>query len=113
MPARTERMPRTSTFTLAISIWASRGSNAVMYVPFLDGTPRMGHPGHRTGTALGEHWPLVRDAVEGEGSFVGLGGARCFDPQSAPGRSRTCDRRIRSPMLYPAELRAPGRDATC
>src|SRR2546426_7262819 len=26
----------------------------------------------------------------------------------APGRSRTCDPRIRSPMLYPTELRAPG-----
>ena len=26
---------------------------------------------------------------------------------SAPGRIRTCDRRIRSPMLYPAELRRP------
>jgi hypothetical protein len=25
---------------------------------------------------------------------------------SAPCRIRTCDRRIRSPMLYPAELRA-------
>ena len=25
----------------------------------------------------------------------------------APGRTRTCDLRIRSPLLYPAELRAP------
>jgi hypothetical protein len=31
----------------------------------------------------------------------------------APGRIRTCDQRIRSPTLYPAELRAPdhGEDA--
>ena len=28
--------------------------------------------------------------------------------QGAPGRIRTCDRRIRSPLLYPAELRARG-----
>ena len=28
--------------------------------------------------------------------------------EGAPGRIRTCDRRIRSPVLYPAELRAPG-----
>jgi hypothetical protein len=28
---------------------------------------------------------------------------------SAPGRTRTCDIRIRSPMLYPAELRGLGR----
>jgi len=28
----------------------------------------------------------------------------------APGRIRTCDQRIRSPTLYPAELRARGRD---
>jgi hypothetical protein len=26
---------------------------------------------------------------------------------NAPGRTRTCDLRIRSPLLYPAELRAP------
>ena len=26
---------------------------------------------------------------------------------NAPGRIRTCDRRIRNPVLYPAELRAP------
>jgi hypothetical protein len=28
----------------------------------------------------------------------------------APGRIRTCDQRIRSPTLYPAELRARGRE---
>ena len=27
--------------------------------------------------------------------------------RNAPGRTRTCDLRIRSPLLYPAELRAP------
>ena len=26
---------------------------------------------------------------------------------NAPGRARTCDLRIRSPLLYPTELRAP------
>jgi hypothetical protein len=26
---------------------------------------------------------------------------------SAPGRTRTCDLRIRSPLLYPAELQGP------
>ena len=29
--------------------------------------------------------------------------------ESTPGRIRTCDLRIRSPLLYPAELRAPKR----
>ena len=31
----------------------------------------------------------------------------------APGRIRTCDLRIRSPMLYPAELRALGALGLC
>src|SRR5262249_220279 len=37
------------------------------------------------------------------------GGSRCVNARresGAPGRSRTCDPRIRSPMLYPTELRA-------
>src|SRR5260221_6397731 len=29
------------------------------------------------------------------------------DSASAPGRTRTCNRRLRRPLLYPAELRAP------
>ncbi len=33
----------------------------------------------------------------------------CAHPASAPGTIRTCDRRIRSPLLCPAELRGPGR----
>ena len=32
-------------------------------------------------------------------------------PIGAPGRARTCDLRIRSPTLYPTELRAPLRAA--
>src|SRR6266550_719622 len=31
---------------------------------------------------------------------------RNYDEVGAPGRSRTCDPRIRSPMLYPTELQA-------
>src|SRR5690554_187013 len=34
--------------------------------------------------------------------------ARKTDFNSTPGRIRTCDRRLRRPMLYPAELRARG-----
>ena len=30
------------------------------------------------------------------------------DVRGTPGRTRTCDRRIRNPMLYPAELPGPG-----
>ena len=35
-----------------------------------------------------------------------------LDEYGDPGRIRTCDLRIRSPLLYPAELRAPqiGKD---
>ena len=33
-------------------------------------------------------------------------------PPGAPGRTRTCNRRLRRPVLYPVELRAPGRDDT-
>ena len=46
-------------------------------------------------------------------SLRGLGvnlGSRCTEPDCRPGapaRIRTWDRRIRSPVLYPAELRAP------
>ena len=30
-----------------------------------------------------------------------------WDERGRPGRSRTCNPRIRNPMLYPLELRAP------
>ena len=33
-------------------------------------------------------------------------------PPGAPGRTRTCNRRLRRPVLYPVELRAPGRNDT-
>ncbi len=33
--------------------------------------------------------------------------ASCSDPPNAPGRTRTCDPRLRRPSLYPAELRGP------
>src|SRR3954447_4964914 len=36
------------------------------------------------------------------------GAAESDFPTSAPGRIRTCGLRIRSPLLYPAELRGPG-----
>src|SRR6202043_1526587 len=41
-------------------------------------------------------------------AFVQVGGCSLLVVEGAPGRIRTCDRRIRSPVLYPAELRAPG-----
>ena len=34
------------------------------------------------------------------------------DSHGAPGRTRTCDPRLRRPLLYPAELRAPRVQAT-
>ena len=34
---------------------------------------------------------------------------RCADDDGALGRTRTCDPRLRRPMLYPAELQALGR----
>ena len=36
-----------------------------------------------------------------------LGWKKTPGEKSAPGRIRTCDLRIRSPLLYPAELQAP------
>ena len=52
-------------------------------------------------------------ARPGHGFFHGsLGAVNLRSPRSLPGvgalgTTRTCDRRIRSPMLYPAELRGP------
>ena len=34
-----------------------------------------------------------------------------FPRKSAPGRTRTCDPRLRRPVLYPTELRAHGSNA--
>ena len=63
---------------------------------------------------IGDHASLedleqsVRHGVVAEvGYGVGHAGRSVSPGLSAPGRIRTCDRRIRSPMLYPAELRAP------
>ena len=43
-----------------------------------------------------------------EGSLGGRSRCKSLKRLGTPGRIRTCDLRIRSPLLYPAELRAPG-----
>ena len=40
-------------------------------------------------------------------AFVGPVRSTVREPSGAPGRNRTCDPRLRRPMLYPTELRAP------
>ena len=49
----------------------------------------------------------MKSSLVYRGSAMGSRVAQC-----APGRIRTCDLRIRNPLLYPAELRERGREFT-
>ena len=47
--------------------------------------------------------PEVIGPDQGMGGCLGC---RCWTRKTTPGRIRTCDLRIRNPLLYPTELRA-------
>lgn len=59
-------------------------------------------------------WQTAKQHAQADSPLKTISGSAYANPlciHGAPGRIRTCDLRIRSPLLYPAELRAPRRSA--